>query len=318
MPDYSKLSEKLSIVIPLLNEHESITELYNRIMCELGLMACDYEIIFIDDGSNDGSFDIISKLRNSNDCVKGIRLRRNFGKSIALNEGFRRVSGDIVITMDADLQDDPSEIPRLVERLNEGYDLVSGWKKIRKDSIISKNIPSKIFNKVVRLATGLELHDFNCGLKAYRRAVVEKLYLYGEMHRFVPALVHAQGYKVTEIPVKHHSRRFGVSKFGLARFTHGFFDFITVGFLIKFLKRPMHFFGGLGALISMIGFVFCVYLTVLWFAGEVIGNRPLLILGVLLIIVGMQLVTTGLVAEMLNFNNRKRDNSEVTEELLGF
>lgn len=313
-----KMSVKLSIVIPLLNEGESITELYHRIVSELELMACNYEIIFIDDGSNDGSFEIIGKLREGNDCVKGIRLRRNFGKSIALNEGFRCSVGDIVITMDADLQDDPSEISRLVEKINEGYDLVSGWKKIRKDSIIKKNIPSKIFNRIVRLATGLGLHDFNCGLKAYRQQVVEKLYLYGEMHRFVPVLVHAQGFRVTEIPVKHHPRKFGVSKFGLARFTHGFFDLITVVFLTKFLKRPMHFFGGLGALISMIGFISCAYLTVLWFAGETIGNRPLLILGVLLIIVGMQLVTTGLVAEMLNFNNRKRDNSEVAEEMLGF
>jgi hypothetical protein len=219
--------------------------------------------------------------------------------------------------MDADLQDDPKEIPRLIDKLNEGYDLVSGWKKIRKDSIISKNIPSKLFNMMVRWGSGLKLHDFNCGFKAYRRAVAEKLHLYGEMHRFVPALVHAQGYRVTEIPVKHHPRKFGVSKFGLTRFTHGFFDFMTVVFLMKFLKRPMHFFGGLGSLVSALGIVICAYMTYLWFAGEMIGHRPLLILGVLLIIVGMQMVTTGLVAEMLNYNNRKHDSGEIVEEWLG-
>lgn len=316
----TKLQEskmELSIVIPLLNEHESIPELYQSIVREVSVMNCVYEIIFVDDGSTDGSFDLISKLHENHECVRGIRLRRNFGKSLALNEAFRRANGDIVITMDADLQDDPKEIPKLIDKLNEGYDLVSGWKKIRKDSVISKNIPSKLFNTMVGWGSGLKLHDFNCGLKAYRRAVVEKLHLYGEMHRFVPALVHAQGYRVTEIAVKHHPRKFGESKFGMTRFTHGFFDFMTVIFLMKFLKRPMHFFGGLGSLVSALGIVICAYLTYLWFAGEIIGHRPLLILGVLLIIVGMQMVTTGLVAEMLNYNNRKHDNSEIVEEWLG-
>lgn len=317
MSTLEKSKPKLSIVIPLFNEHESIFELYHCIVREIRAIGCGYEIIFIDDGSTDASFDLIRELQKNDECVKGIRLRRNFGKSLALNEGFRRASGDILITMDADLQDDPEEIPRLIDKLNEGYDLVSGWKKIRKDSIISKNIPSKLFNMMVRWGSGLKLHDFNCGFKAYRRVVAEKLHLYGEMHRFVPALVHAQGYRVTEISVKHHPRKFGVSKFGLTRFTHGFFDFMTVVFLMKFLKRPMHFFGGLGSLVSALGIVICTYLTYLWFAGEMIGHRPLLILGVLLIIVGMQMVTTGLVAEMLNYNNRKHDSGEIVEEWLG-
>lgn len=317
MKTLQKSKPELSIVIPLLNELESIPTLYQGIVREMSAVNYGYEIIFIDDGSTDGSFDVISKLHENDECVKGIRLRRNFGKSLALNEAFRRASGDVLITMDADLQDDPKEIPRLIDKLNEGYDLVSGWKKIRKDPVISKNFPSKLFNMMVRLGSGLKLHDFNCGLKAYRRSVVGKLHLYGEMHRFVPVLVYAQGYRVTEIPVKHHPRKFGVSKFGLTRFTHGFFDFMTVVFLTKFLKRPMHFFGGLGTLISAIGVAICTYLTYLWFAGEVIGNRPLLTLGVLFIIVGVQMGTTGLVAEMLNFNNRKNDNGEIVQKYLG-
>lgn len=317
MTTFQKSKPELSIVIPLLDEHESIPALYQNVVREMRMMNCSYEIIFIDDGSTDGSFDIISKLRENDECVKGLRLRRNFGKSLALNEAFRRVSGDILITMDADLQDDPQEIPRLIAKINDGYDLVSGWKKIRKDPALSKNLPSKMFNMIVRWGSGLKLHDFNCGLKAYRLPVVGKLHLYGEMHRFIPVLAHAQGYRVTEIPVKHHSRKFGESKFGVTRFTHGFFDFLTVVFLTKFLKRPMHFFGGLGTLISTIGVIICTYLTYLWLAGEVIGNRPLLTLGVLFIIVGVQMVTTGLVAEMLNYNNRKNDVGEIVQEYLG-
>jgi hypothetical protein len=219
--------------------------------------------------------------------------------------------------MDADLQDDPKEIPRLIDKLNEGYDLVSGWKKERKDPVFSKNLPSKLFNMMLRWGSGLKLHDFNCGFKAYRRSVIDKLHLYGELHRFVPALVHAQGYRIAEIPVDHSSRRFGKSKFGLTRFSHGFFDFLTVIFLTKFLKRPMHFFGGLGSLISAIGFLICGYLTCLWLLGEEIGHRPLLTLGVLLIIVGMQMVTTGLIAEMVNYRHRSFNNEGIVAELLG-
>lgn len=312
-----KMPAKLSVVIPLLNEQQSLEELYRCIVHEMKMLECAYEIIFIDDGSTDASFDVIRMLREHDPFVKGIRLRRNFGKSMALNEGFRLAKGEILITMDADLQDDPKEIPRLIEKLNEGYDLVSGWKKVRKDPVLSKNFPSKLFNMMVRWGSGLNLHDFNCGFKAYRRSVVERLYLYGELHRFIPAFVHAQGYKVAEIPVAHHSRRFGKSKFGLTRFAHGFFDFLTVIFLTKFLKRPMHLFGGLGSLISVVGFVICSYLTFLWFSGEVIGHRPLLILGVLLIIVGMQMVSTGLVAEMMNYGNRNVDNDGIVDEWLG-
>lgn len=315
---YQKPSTGLTIIIPLFNECESLPELYQRITHEMSLLNYNYEIIFVDDGSTDGSFGIINELRSQDSCVKGVRLRKNFGKSLALNEGFRFSSGDLLVTMDADLQDDPIEIPRMLDKINEGYDLVSGWKKERKDSVFSKNIPSMLFNLVVSWGSGLKLHDFNCGFKVYRRSVVEKLYLYGDMHRFVPALAHSHGFKVTEIPVKHHTRRFGVSKFGLSRFTHGLFDFLTVLFLVKFLKRPMHFFGGLGSIVSLFGILICIYLTLMWFSGEAIGHRPLLILGILLVIVGIQLVTTGLLAELYIYNSRKHDHGENVEERLGF
>lgn len=311
-------SLNVSFVVPLLNEQHSLDELHQRIVQEMQKVGLTYEIIFIDDGSSDGSFDVIKKLREQNSAVKGIRFRRNFGKSLALNEGFRHAKGEILITMDSDLQDDPKEIPRFIDKINKGYDLVSGWKKDRKDPVLRKNIPSKFFNLMLRSGSGLKLHDFNCGFKAYRRSAVEKLHLYGELHRFIPALVHAQGYKVTEIPVDHSSRRYGKSKFGLSRFANGFFDFLTVVFLTKFLKRPMHFFGGLGSLVSAIGFVICGYLTYLWFSGAAIGHRPLLILGVLLIIVGMQMMMTGLVAEMINYRNRSFNNEGIVDEWLGY
>jgi glycosyltransferase involved in cell wall biosynthesis len=305
-------------VIPLFNERQSLEELHQGIVQEMQKLGFTYEIIFIDDGSSDGSFDVIRNLRNQDATVKGIRFRRNFGKSMALNEGFRHITGDVIVTMDADLQDDPKEIPRLIDKLNEGYDLVSGWKQERKDPLLSKNLPSKLFNMALRSVSGLKLHDFNCGFKIYRRSVVEKLHLYGELHRFVPALVHAQGYKVAEIPVEHCARRFGKSKFGLTRFTHGFFDFLTVIFLTKFLKRPMHFFGGVGSLVSAVGFIICAYLTFLWFLDERIGNRPLLTLGVLLVIVGMQMMTTGLIAEMVNYRYRSFNNEGIVDEWLGY
>jgi hypothetical protein len=308
---------KVTFLIPLYNEKESIDELYKSIICEVNSLEIDYEILFIDDGSTDGSFGIVRSLSAQDPSVKGIRLRRNFGKSAALNKGFRVAKGDVVITLDADLQDDPKEISRFISKLNEGYDLVTGWKKKRKDPFLSKNLPSKLFNLMVRCTSGVKLHDFNCGFKAFRRHVVENLYLYGDLHRFIPALVHSQGYKVIEIPVEHHARRYGNSKYGLSRFTHGFLDFLTVIVITKYLKRPMHFFGGLGALVSLVGFGCCLYLSILWFMGEVIGRRPLLTLGVLLIIVGMQMMMTGLIAEMRSYDNRNIDNDDIVVEWLG-
>ncbi len=308
---------KVTFLIPLYNEKESINELYKSIICEVNRLEIDYEILFIDDGSTDGSFGIIRSLSAQDVSVKGIRLRRNFGKSSALSKGFRVAKGDVVITLDADLQDDPKEISRFISKLSEGYDLVTGWKKKRKDPFLSKNLPSKLFNLMVRCTAGLKLHDFNCGFKAFRCHVVENLYLYGDLHRFIPALVHSQGYKVIEIPVEHHARRYGKSKYGLSRFTHGFLDFLTFIVITKYLKRPMHLFGGLGALVSLVGFGCCLYLSILWLMGEVIGHRPLLTLGVLLIIVGMQMMMTGLISEMRSYDNRNNDNDDIVEEWLG-
>ena len=308
---------KVTFLIPLYNEKESIDELYKSIICEVNSLEIDYEILFIDDGSTDGSFGVVRSLITQDPSVKGIRLRRNFGKSSALNKGFRVAKGDVVITLDADLQDDPKEISRFISKLNEGYDLVTGWKKKRKDPFLSKNLPSKLFNLMVRCTAGVKLHDFNCGFKAFRSNVVKNLYLYGDLHRFIPALVHSQGYKVIEIPVEHHARRFGSSKYGLSRFTHGFLDFLTVIVITKYLKRPMHFFGGLGALVSLVGFGCCLYLSILWFMGEIIGHRPLLTLGVLLIIVGLQIMMTGLIAEMRRYDNRNKDYDDIVEEWLG-
>jgi len=317
MVSCERVEAKLSFIIPLFNEKESIAELYQGIVNAMQKLKSGYEIIFVDDGSTDGSFNIIKSLRQKDTFVKGLRLRRNFGKSVALNKGFRLAEGDILFTMDADLQDDPGEIPRFINKISEGFDLVSGWKQSRKDPFLSKNLPSKLFNFMVRWGSGVKLHDFNCGFKAYKRHAIEKLYLYGEMHRFIPALLHAQGYKVAEIPIRHHVRQYGKSKFGLNRFSHGTFDFLTVLFLTRFLKRPMHFFGGIGTLVSFSGLLICLYLTCLWFSGEMIGHRPLLTLGVLLILIGMQMVTTGFVAEMMNYSNRSHDLDDIVDEWLG-
>lgn len=241
----------VSIIIPLLNEAESLHELAERIHAEATKMKWSYEMIFVDDGSTDGSFEVIKKIKEKNPSVKAIRFRKNFGKSDALAQGFKIASGTYVITMDADLQDDPAEIPNLIHKLEEGYDLVSGWKKTRHDPI-GKTIPSKFFNFITRLMTGIKLHDFNCGLKAYRHAVIKDVSLYGELHRYIPALAKWEGYsRITEIPVQHHPRKYGYSKFGLSRFIKGFLDLVTVLFLSRYVKRPLHFFGLIGMVFLM-------------------------------------------------------------------
>lgn len=305
-----KYRPDMSFIIPLLNEADSLQELYKWIVVVLESYNYNsYEIIFVDDGSTDDSFNIIKQIMKKNRAVKVIRLRKNFGKSTALNQAFGLAHGKIIFTLDADLQDDPEEIPRFIDKINEGFDLVSGWKRSRKDPIMGKNIPSKLFNYAVSYISGLNLHDFNCGFKAYRQHVVKNISLYGELHRYIPAIAFAQGYKVTEISVRHHPRKHGMSKFGFERFSHGLFDFITVIFLTKFIKRPMHFFGWLGGVLFTSGFIFCSYLSFLWFCGSTIGNRPLLIMGVLFILVGMQMLSTGLIAEMITYNrNRNKEN----------
>ncbi len=289
----------ISLVIPLYNEEESLRPLHEQVSQALGAVGCSYEIIFVDDGSTDGSFAVLEELHRADEHVRALQFRRNFGKSAALSAGFREAKGEIVITMDADLQDDPQEIPHFLAAIEQGYDLVSGWKFPRRDPW-TKTLPSRLFNWTTRLLTRVNLHDLNCGFKAYRREVVEEISIYGELYRYIPVLAHWQGFRVTEIKVRHHPRPFGRSKYGLSRFGRGFFDLLTVLFLTQYLRRPLHLFGWLGVLFFAAGMAANLYLTVLWFMGvRPIGNRPLLTLGVLLLIIGVQFVSFGLLAELI-------------------
>ena len=288
----------ISIVIPMLNEAESLSELTKRIDEQLKPLKKEFEIVFIDDGSTDNSYEILLQLRETHPEIKVIQFKRNFGKSAALSEGFKTATGEIVITMDADLQDDPEEIPRLIKEIENGLDLVSGWKKKRNDPL-TKTIPSKFFNIATRHLTGIKIHDFNCGLKAYRRDVIKAIPVYGELHRYLPVLAHWLGFKVGELVVKHHPRQHGYSKFGVRRFFNGFFDLLTVLFITRFRQKPLHLFGFMGLGSSMLGLLILFYLSILWFEGYGIGQRPLFFLGVLLIIVGVQFFSIGLIGEML-------------------
>lgn len=298
--------KKLSIIIPLFNEEESLNPLTNEIRKALKPVNISYEVIFVDDGSDDNSLKIIKEICKTDKRFKFISFRKNYGKSAALQMGFRNVTGDVVVTMDADLQDDPNEIYNLIKKLEEGSDLVSGWKKVRHDPFI-KRTSSRFFNFVTRIMSGIKIHDFNCGLKAFRKEVTDNIKVYGELHRYVPVLADWQGFKISEIPVKHHPRRYGKTKFGLSRFFKGFIDLITVIFATRYIKRPMHFFGFLGALSFLVGLVVNGYLTVLWIIGVPLSNRPMLFLGMLLIIVGVQFFSVGLLGEMLvnNFMNER-------------
>jgi glycosyltransferase involved in cell wall biosynthesis len=304
----------LSVVIPLYNEAPSIQELFQTLKNFLDLSGKSYEIIFVDDGSTDSSFSILKAIHAAHSQVMVIKLRRNFGKTSALSAGFAEVQGEVIITMDSDLQDSPGEIPLLLRSLEEGRDLVSGWKFERKDGLI-KRISSKIFNGVVSFASGIHIHDFNCGLKAFRREVIQEMGLYGEMHRFIPVLAGWRGFRIGEVKVKHYPRRYGESKFGPDRFIKGLFDFMTVMMLIKFIKKPLHLFGSLGLLIGAIGLMIDLYLTMGWFYGKWIGQRPLLILGVMLMIIGIQTIFYGLLAEMTNFLSNKPEGPSIAEML---
>ncbi|MCB0283057.1 MAG: glycosyltransferase family 2 protein [Calditrichae bacterium] len=295
----------ISIVVPLLNESESLAELTERVAKEINDLNKSFEIVFIDDGSTDGSLDILRKLKKQYPQIRVISFSRNFGKSAALSEGFRIARGEIVITMDADLQDDPTEIPKLIHEIESGFDLVSGWKQERHDPI-NKTIPSKFFNFITRQLTGIKIHDFNCGLKAYRSRVIKAIPVYGELHRYLPVLAHWLGYKVGELVVKHHPRKFGYSKFGIKRFFNGFFDLLTVLFITRYRQKPLHLFGFMGLGSSFLGGIILLYLSILWFQGHGIGQRPLFFLGVLLMIVGVQFFSIGLIGEMLI---NTRDNS---------
>ncbi len=289
----------ISIVIPLLNEVESLEELNRRLHEELNKTGKSFEIIYVDDGSTDGSFEKLLQLRESHPAIRLIQFNKNFGKSAALSEGFKMARGEIVITMDADLQDDPAEIHNLIREIEGGLELVSGWKKERHDPL-NKTVPSRFFNFITRILTGIRIHDFNCGLKAYRHRVIKSIPVYGELHRYLPVLAHWMGFKVGEIPVKHHPRKYGYSKFGIKRFLNGFFDLLTVLFITRFQQRPLHLFGFMGLGSTFLGFIILTYLSVLWFQGHGIGQRPLFILGVLLLIVGVQFFSIGLLGEMLN------------------
>ncbi|MCI8566651.1 MAG: glycosyltransferase family 2 protein [Lachnospiraceae bacterium] len=291
------MNNMLSIIIPMYNEEESVPELYKRIVQHVKDWG-PYEIYFIDDGSTDQSVQKVKEIIEKDKQVHLIVFRKNFGKAAALQAGFRNVVGDIVITMDADLQDDPKEIPRFIAKLEEGYDMVSGWKRKRHDPL-EKRLPSKLFNKVTSHLSGVHLHDFNCGFKAYRREVVESIDVYGELHRYIPVLADRKGFRIAEIEVEHHAREYGKSKYGFERYLRGLFDSMTVAFLGKFYDRPMYFFGKIGLALCMAGGGICMYLTVLWLMGYGIGGRPLLMLGVLLLILGVQMFSTGLIGDML-------------------
>lgn len=299
------MSDKLdlSIVIPVCNEGENVGELYNQLNVVLSRLGKTYEIIFVDDGSIDDTF---KKLRAMEDSkVKIVRFQRNYGKSAALSCGFKKSKGNFVITMDGDLQDDPKEIPRFLEKLNE-YDMVSGWKGKRHDPI-SKTIPSKFFNALTRYITGVKIHDFNCGFKGYKNYVVKNVNLYGEFHRYIPALAHWKGYTVGEIEVEHHPRIHGKSKYGIERLFKGFLDLITVTFLTLYKKRPLHIFGGIGFLLIFLAMIINLDLVSLWIRGVKIGNRPLLMLGILLMVLGAQFISLGLLGEMIT-NSRNNDD----------
>lgn len=298
-------SPHISVVIALFNEVESLPELHRQLTATLSELGKSYELVFIDDGSRDGSLELLKDLAKRDSAVRAISLRRNHGKSAALAVGFKAAQGEFVITMDADLQDNPAEIPALLAKLDSGYDLVSGWKKKRYDPL-SKTLPSKFFNWVTSWVSGIKLHDFNCGLKAYRQAVVKDLFVYGELHRFLPVLAHKMGYRCTEIPVVHRARQFGKSKFGMSRFLNGFLDLLTVVFLSGYNRAPLHFFGSVGLVCGLVGLGINGYLTTLKFSGQSIGNRPLLFLGVLLMVIGVQFFSFGLIGEMLTHATEKQ------------
>jgi len=305
---------EISVVVPFLDEEGSLDELHRKLTTVLEGAGKSFELVFVDDGSRDRSGAIADALAERDPRVGVVHFRRNFGKAAALDAGFRRARGNVVFTMDADLQDDPEEIPHFLAKLDEGYDLVSGWKKKRFDPL-GKTLPSKLFNFVVGRVSGLRLNDFNCGFKAYRSAAIQNLDLYGELHRYVPVLVHFRGYRVTQIAVQHHPRRSGVSKYGIERLVKGMFDLLTVMLITRYRSRPLHLFGGVGLFIAFLGFLCLAYLSVIWLMGHGIGTRPLLTLGVLLMMVGIQLVSTGLLGEMIgNTQAERKPNYVVRDE----
>ena len=314
---------QISIVIPLLNEEESLAELYQWLTKVLTLNRFSYEIIFVDDGSTDSSWRVIMQLAEKDAQVRGIRFLRNYGKSQALHAGFKAAEGEVVITMDADLQDSPDEIPALYEMITkDNYDLVSGWKKKRYDSVLAKNLPSKLFNWAARKTSGLTLHDFNCGLKAYKKDVIKNVEVSGEMHRYIPVLAKNAGFnRITEKVVQHQARKYGVTKFGMSRFINGFLDLITISFLSHFGKRPMHFFGALGVLMFFIGFLFSAYLGIdkLFINpnGRLIADRPQFYLALTTMLIGTQFFIAGFLGEIILKTKNNEERYKISELVNG-
>ncbi len=302
----------ISVIVPVHDEERSVALLHDELSSALDPLSQPWEVVFVDDGSTDGTFAALTRLHAAHDEVRVVRLRRNFGKAAALQVGFEEAAGDVVVTIDGDLQDDPAEIPRLLAKLDEGFDLVSGWKTKRRDPL-SRRIPSRIFNAVTGRISGLRLHDFNCGLKAYRADVVHGLRIYGELHRFIPVLAHYRGFRVAELPVNHRPRTHGRSRYGMERYVRGFLDLLTVTFMGRYRHRPLHLFGGVGLVLGAVGTLLLMYLTVVKLTGEAIGHRPLLTLGVLLVVVGVQLVSLGLVSELVAGHHEERTGGRSTE-----
>jgi len=306
----------VSVLVPVLDEAETVEELGARVAAVLDSLGSRFEILFVDDGSRDGTAERVRAAHGRDPRVKLLRLRRNFGKAAALSAGVEHSRGRIVITMDGDLQDDPEEIPRLLGMLEAGgFDLVSGWKRERRDPA-AKRIPSLLFNWVTRRLAGVDLHDFNCGFKVYRREVLDQIAVYGELHRYIPVLASRRGFAVGEAPVTHHARRHGVSKYGWDRFYKGLLDLITVLFITRYTRRPLHLFGAVGLVFLAAGFGIDLYLAILWMGGATLSNRPLLLLGVLLMLLGIQVLTTGLLGEMITFKNFRRPDSYSVKEFL--
>jgi len=295
----------LSIVVPLLNEEATLEQLYRELEAGLAPTGLQWEVVFVDDGSTDGSYRELVRLHAAHLNVRVVRLRRNFGKAAALAAGIDVAAGDVIVTMDADLQDDPAEIPNLLAKLDDGFDVVSGWKCDRHDPFVRRFV-SRIYNTATRIATGVRLHDMNCGLKVYRAEVFDHVRLYGERHRFVPVLAHHLGFSVTELPVNHRPRENGRSRFGIERYLRAPFDLLTIVFMGRYRHRPLHLFGGVGLIASLVGVAILAYLTVLKAQGQGIGSRPLLLLGVLLVVVGVQLLSLGLIGEMLTSHHEEK------------
>jgi len=295
----------ISVVVPVRDEEHTVDALHEQLVAALEGRGEQWETVFVDDGSRDGTHAALVRLHDRAENVKVVRLRRNAGKAAALDAGFREAEGDIVVTIDGDLQDDPAEIPRLLAKLDEGFDLVTGWKARRNDPV-ARRVLSRVFNAVTGRLSGLRLHDMNCGLKAFRAEVARELDLYGELHRFIPVLAHDLGFRVTEIAVNHRPREHGRSRYGMERYFRGFLDLLTVTFMSRYRHRPLHLFGGLGLLLSSVGGAILVYLTVVKLTGEAIGRRPLLLLGVLLVVVGIQFLSLGLLSELVTSQHRER------------